>query len=538
MSELFETNESSAQVEQWKKQLECTRDLKFPFDFPRKNQSSGQRGIVPVEVSNQYEYLQNYAEQHNLSVEKFLLTIYAILLNRYSGDNEICIGISSRSLPTENNPVDPFILCLSFSETGTIIELFNQVNDYCNRVVNKQIVLVNKIVKTIQTSSSQFFPATFSYTDNERCNQSLQNNSVSLVGDISINFKAIDKKLFAEINYNTEILAEETIQKFANHFCSLLNNIKKSYSVPYSKISLLSDEETLIIKGFTDTTSSYPSDKSIIELFEEQVKLYPNKIAVSFKENSLSYKELNEKSNRLSQILIQKGVKPDMPVGLMAEKSVEMIVGILAILKAGGAYLPLDPEYPKARIQFIIDDAQCQIVLVQAQYMDTMDVQTTINLNDPQNYQDPSNERISSNPDNLAYIMYTSGTTGKPKGTLIQQKGVVRLVRNTNYIDLTQNDRILLTGAIVFDATTLEIWGALLNGGSLYIVDKQVLLDPDSLCNDLIKNKITTLWLTSALFTFMAEKKPEMFRNLKYLLAGGDVLSSAYVNKVDTLIRN
>ena len=140
-------------------------------------------------------------------------------------------------------------------------------------------------------------------------------------------------------------------------------------------------------------------------------------------------------------------------------------------------------------------------------------------------------ENINTSSD-LAYIMYTSGTTGGPKGSMIKQQSVVRLVRNTNYIDLTENDRILLTGAIVFDATTFEIWGALLNGGSLYIVEKETILDHKLLGEELIGNEITVLWLTSALFTFLAEAGTEIFRNLKYLLSGGDVLSVPHINKV------
>ena len=202
---------------------------------------------------------------------------------------------------------------------------------------------------------------------------------------------------------------------------------------------MISDEERTMIDGFNNTRTDYPKDKTIIQLFEDQVILYPDKTAVVFKDSSLTYKQLNEKSNQLARILRNSGVRANDPVAILVEKSVDMIVGIFGILKAGGAYVPLDPEYPEERKNFIIRDSGCRILITQEKYIDeTAEGITKFCLDIPDTYHvDQSNVEDINVSSDLAYIIYTSGTTGTPKGTLIQQQGVVRLVRNTNYIEFT-----------------------------------------------------------------------------------------------------
>ncbi|NJM15000.1 MAG: amino acid adenylation domain-containing protein [Bacteroidales bacterium] len=249
--------------------------------------------------------------------------------------------------------------------------------------------------------------------------------------------------------------------------------------------------------------------------------------------NKLTYKQLDEQSDALAATLLRKGLQPEEAVALYCHKSLALITGMLAILKAGGAYLPIEPDTPPERVNFMLNDASCCFMFTNQQ-IDNRPVKCkNILLLD---HMEPASGKVEINQgiqaNSLAYIMYTSGTTGTPKACLIEHKSVIRLVCQTNYINLASTDKILLTGAIAFDASTFEIWGALLNGGTLYLADKETILHAARMEEALKKHEITTLWLTSPLFTQLAEINPGMFSGLKTLLVGGDVLSATHVNKV------
>ena len=235
----------------------------------------------------------------------------------------------------------------------------------------------------------------------------------------------------------------------------------------------------------------------------------------------ISYRELNQKSHQLSRLLIEKGVKPDAIVAIMSERSVEMVIGLLGILKAGGAYLPIDPQYPEERKQYMLKESGAKILLTRQEIIGLSSIQPSALL-----------PVYPANPANLAYIIYTSGSTGAPKGSLVTHRNVVRLVKNTNYIDWQSDDRLLQGAALEFDASTFEIWGALLNGLQLYPINRVIILNASKLKEMITKHKITTLWLTAPLFNQLVDASLDIFAGLKNLLVGGDVLSTVHINKI------
>jgi amino acid adenylation domain-containing protein len=538
----------------WGKNLkDCSPELKFPYDYSRKNIPSGFGGreqiIIPAKCAIR---LKELSKEEDTTLFVTLLSITGAIFGKYSGENDICIGIpfSCRSNSWLDNIIGMFVNTIVIRLKVEEHYNFRQFIKYAKNVFLKAIahhdLPFDKIVEIVQperiSNMNPLFQVSLVWMNNMtmpldltgiKSERIILNEGVSPF-DITIYLWEEGNYIKGEIEYNKDLLKCKTIIRFKENFLKFIENLIEKPDASLSSIPLIADSEVNQLLAFTASQTSCHCNRTIIELFEEQVDLNPDKIAAVFKDKTLTYKQLNCNANHIARYLRNMGINSNMPIGILVEKSLEMITGILGILKAGGAYVPIDPEYPKQRINFILNDSGCRILLTQEQFMNIeVERVTKINLNSTSIYAtDSTNVKIINRSSDTAYIMYTSGTTGVPKGVMIGHKGVIRLVRDTNYIDLTSEDRILLTGAIVFDATTFEIWGALLNGCTLYIVEKETILSAGSLGKELMDNKITILWLTSTLFTYIAETRTDIFNGLKYLLVGGDVLSAPHINKV------
>ena len=308
---------------------------------------------------------------------------------------------------------------------------------------------------------------------------------------------------------------------------------------------------------WNDTTRGYPRDKCVHELFEEQVTRTPDAVAVVFEDQSLTYAELNARSNQLAHHLQSLGVGPEILVGLCVDRSLEMVVGLLGLLKAGGAYVPLDPKLPEERLRFLIADAGLSLVLATRPHLAIlqqatdnkteleaasccriMAIEDLLSSDEPTpdcNLQTCNGQRTTAT--SPVYVNYTSGSTGEPRGVLVPHRGVVRLVKSANYVSLTAEDTLLQLSTLSFDAATFEIWGALLNGARLVLMPRH---QPSLIeIGDAIrKNHVTTLWLTAGLFHLMVDERLDDLRSLTQLLAGGDVLSVDHVLRAKRALPN
>ena len=285
-------------------------------------------------------------------------------------------------------------------------------------------------------------------------------------------------------------------------------------------------ERHQVLVEWNRTESEYPRQRCIHQLFEEQVRKQPQAIALAFGTRQIDYGELNARANQVAHYLQHSGLRAGEVVGLCVERSLEMVVGLLGILKAGGAYASLDPASPKERLAYMLEDLRARVLLTQSSLLDlwpdSLDgsppglsrlcLDTDWNAIGREAIDDLPNE---VNSQSLAYVSFTSGSTGRPKGVCVPHRGVVRLVKNSNYASFSNKDVFLQLAPLSFDASTLELWGSLLNGGRLVVFPPHT---PSlaELAEVLEQQRVTALWLTSGLFNQMVEEKPQGLKTCVY----------------------
>ncbi len=299
--------------------------------------------------------------------------------------------------------------------------------------------------------------------------------------------------------------------------------------------SRLTPAQAQFLREWNDTRIEYPRDETVPSLFEQEVRRAPGAIALvsAADASTLTYDVLNRRANQLAHHLRNLGVRPETRVAIHLERSFDMIVAMLAVLKAGGAYVPLDPHLPLKRLSFLLEDCGPSVVLSREALADGLPA-TWASLvcldSDAAAIAGQSEENPSPSVEatGLAHILYTSGSTGQPKGVAVVHRGVVRLVRNTGYARFGSDEVFLQAAPASFDASTFEIWGALLNGGRLVLLSAQT-PSLDDLADAIRRHGVTTLWLTAGLFHLAVDQRLEDFQGLRQLLAGGDVLSACRV---------
>ncbi|WP_127534783.1 non-ribosomal peptide synthetase, partial [Paenibacillus kobensis] len=300
--------------------------------------------------------------------------------------------------------------------------------------------------------------------------------------DLTLSIGEMEDGYAMNWQYCTDLFELESVKRMMKHFSCLVDELTANPGAKISELSVVDEEEKrLVIETFNDTAMEYPRGKTVVELFEEQVGQTPDNIAVVFEDATMSYAMLNEKANQLAYKLRELGVKPDDYVAILAERSMEMIIGIYGVIKAGGAYVPIDPGYPQDRIDYMLSDCKPKAVVTY-----NTELQTEIpiiELGESKTWEGVSTNPVHMNkPSDLLYLIYTSGTTGKPKGVMIENAGVSNL--RSYFMDslkVTSKDRILQFSNIAFDGSVWDMTMALLTGATLYVIHPDKLSDSEYL---------------------------------------------------------
>ncbi|MGD2434201.1 amino acid adenylation domain-containing protein [Bacillus velezensis] len=541
----------------WLKRLEGELPvLELPADKPRPAVRSFAGGSVSCALDAETASgLHRIARDHGSTLYMVLLAAYNTLLARLSGQEDIIVGSPIAGRPHKD--LEPILgMFVNTLAIRTEPKGDKRFTDYLAEVRQAALEayehqdypfeeLVERLGVQRDTSRNPLFDVMFVLQNMERESLVLNKLHLAQAADTSHKTAKFDATLYAsegsdgsisfDFEFNTDIYQKQTIEKWLSYFTRILTKIIENQAIPLGDIHVLDDAETnRVIYQFNQTKSDYPRHETISRLFERQAKETPDARAVVYDGQILTYRELNERANRIAAALRSNGVGPESVVALLTGRTTELASGILGILKAGGAYLPIGDDVPRERAEWMLKDCKADILL-QSDKLDGLplsgkrlfieDIQTKAGLSS-------ENPEPLGGPESLAYMIYTSGSTGAPKGVMIEQRSVIRLVKNSNYIDFTPEDRLLFTSSLGFDVTTFEIFGPLLNGASLYVSDQETYLDSDVLETFIQQNGITTLWLTSSLFNHLSEQNEHVFSGLSRLIIGGEALSPSHVNRV------
>ncbi|WP_369878791.1 amino acid adenylation domain-containing protein [Bacillus sp. JNUCC-21] len=541
----------------WLKRLEGELPvLELPADKARPAVRSFAGGSVSCTLDAETASgLHRIARDHGSTLYMVLLAAYNTLLARLSGQEDIIVGSPIAGRPHKD--LEPILgMFVNTLAIRTEPKGDKRFTDYLAEVRQAALEayehqdypfeeLVERLGVQRDTSRNPLFDVMFVLQNMERESLVLNKLHLAQAADTSHKTAKFDATLYAsegsdgsisfDFEFNTDIYQKQTIEKWLSYFTRILTKVIENQAIPLGDIHVLDNAETnRVIYQFNQTKSDYPRHETISRLFERQAKETPDARAVVYDGQILTYRELNERANRIAAALRSNGVGLESVVALLTGRTTELASGILGILKAGGAYLPIGDDVPRERAEWMLKDCKADILL-QSDKLDGLplsgkrlfieDIQTKAGLSS-------ENPEPLGGPESLAYMIYTSGSTGAPKGVMIEQRSVIRLVKNSNYIDFTPEDRLLFTSSLGFDVTTFEIFGPLLNGASLYVSDQETYLDSDVLETFIQQNGITTLWLTSSLFNHLSEQNEHVFSGLSRLIIGGEALSPSHVNRV------
>ena len=485
--------------------------------------------------------LKKYAQTNRLTINTILQGVWAYLLHKYNNASNISFGVTVSGRPPELENSDKRIglyintlpLLSKLDSNESILDWLSNIQAEHTECRDHQYTSLSTIQRLSGVTKDLFdsilvfenYPIAEVLKENKQILEIDHYESIDSSNYLMTLIASMDDKLKVLFSYDASLLNEIEVENIKRHFAYVLEQIVNGLANKTSELELLSpSDRSQILDGFNATALEYGYGSSIVDCFSAVAADYGDRVAIRDGAVALTYTELDVLSNQLAHYLLSNHqIGLDDLVGVKLERGSWLLVSLLGILKSGGAYVPIDSGYPADRIAHIESDSGCKITIDPSFIASFRDAVSDLPADLP---------TVVINPDTLSYVMYTSGSTGMPKGVMITHDNVVSLSKSCDYIPLDTDTVWLSTGSVSFDATTIEFWGTLLNGGCLILSDMDSLLDSSSLGHLIDTHKVTTLWMTASWFHQVVEEDLSIFSGLSYLLVGGDKVLYKYTNRI------
>ncbi|MDE1715951.1 amino acid adenylation domain-containing protein [Chromobacterium amazonense] len=553
----------------WQTHLAGAPTLELPLSLPRPARRSHQGELHFFSIGTEYvQRAQTLARQQGTTLFTVMLAAWRCLLADVSGQDDFCVGTTgaNRQQPGSEGIVGFFANLLALRTTRRKDDSFASLLEREHATVlnglTHQGVSFDQVVERVapprDASRTPLFQVNF-VLQNTKDATAYATATAGMPSELAMTrrddlyrYAQFDLTLFAEemhgdmrccLVFRADLFQAGDIGLLAQSYLHYLDQLTADAARPLTQLDRVSPAMLGLLDGWQRNDAGDRLPTSIGEVMNGLARTYPDKIAIRCGDAAIDYASLSQAANRLARHIQDLGVEPGAAVGLCLEPGVELIVAMLAVLNAGCAYVPLDTRYPADRLQFLIEDSCASIIITSKDVLDQVDALqdgflNLLVLEEEQSAVDGRSEEalnLALPAQMPAYLMYTSGTTSKPKGVVVPQQAILRLAHRPDFIEVKPDDVFLQFAPTAFDAATFEIWAALLNGATL-VIPAERSASLDQLGPLLQQEGVTVLWLTSGLFTAMVDHSPESLKTLRYLICGGDVLSLPHVQRAQALL--